>query len=218
MANEHILQLADLPVLHPACGAALLHQFALPAVYRLNTDPSPQPPGTTTRRVEIDWIAHPGSAPATQAERTISWGTLALPNMGLTLTQLPVTMNTNDITTFAAIAVMALLIRDLENRPIQEVLQIGSGGDYLVQAQGESALIQLEASGIRAAQTMALPNARLREKTSQVLSHNNQGFVSVTTFSVPNPGGAAVAHSYLHYVMLTHATSVKKKTPKKGKK
>jgi len=40
-------------------------------------------------------------------------------------------VNENDLSEKAAIGVMALLIHELEGVTIQEVLQIGSGGDYL---------------------------------------------------------------------------------------
>jgi hypothetical protein len=47
-----------------------------------------------------------------------------------------------------AIGVMALLISDLEKAEIVSVLQVGSGGDYLIEIPGKSQL-QAECSGIK---------------------------------------------------------------------
>src|SRR4051794_11873339 len=123
MPNGHILELVNLPTIHPACGAGFLHAYALPAVYRLCVDPTPQPAGAESRTIEVDWLAHPGSAASTQVPRSVGWANLQahIANMGNALAQLPVTMNANDITASAAIAVMAVLIHDLENRVILRV-------------------------------------------------------------------------------------------------
>jgi hypothetical protein len=162
------------------------------------------------RTVEVDWIPHPGTAPAVQVLRDIGWANLqaAVPKLAAILVQLPQTMNQNDITAYAALAVMALLISDLENMTLRGVLQIGSGGDYLVQRRGEKHTCQIEGSGIRDAASPGVCLARLDQKKSQVLQQSNDGYASVTTFSYPS-GTRTIVHSYLHYVA---------KKPKKGKK
>jgi hypothetical protein len=221
MPNGHILQLADLPHMHPACGAGFLHSYALSAVYRLMTDPTLQPVGTLSRVVEVDWLAHPGNNPATQVQRSVGWANLQahIANMNAVLSQLPVTMNRNDITAGAALAVTAVLIRELENRTIQRVLQIGSGGDYLVQSQGGAHSTQVEVSGIRQAAAMAVATTRVNQKKVQVLTHSNSGFASVASFSLPHPGGGTVVHCYLHYVVQAPAAKRPgKKKPNRGRK
>ena len=92
---------------------------------------------------------------------------------------------------------MALLIHDLEGVILQTVLQIGSGGDYLVQVQEGRAVTQVEVRGIRHAESAAISKAKLAEKREQVLKHSRTGYASVTTFSYP---GGPIVHSYLHYV------------------
>jgi hypothetical protein len=92
---------------------------------------------------------------------------------------------------------MALLIHDLEGGVLQEVLQIGSGGDYFVLVKRAKKPIQVEVSGIREDLHGGPSRSRLREKTTQVLTHSKVGYASVTTFSHP---AGAIVHSYLHYV------------------
>ncbi len=216
MPNGPVLELVDLPGMHPPVGTALLHAYAPPAVIRLSIDPTLQPPGTIDREVQVDWVALPGNAPAVQVVRRVGWTNLqgAVPNLEDLLVQLPITVNGQDLTEQAAIAVMALLIRDLEGGVLQTVLPIGSGGDYFIQLQGRAPLTQVEISGIRQAANAGVSRARLTEKAAQVLTHGNSGYASVTTFAYPVGGSAGpIVHSYLHYVQRTP----KKKGGRKGK-
>lgn len=204
MPNGHILQLEDLPAMHPPCGVGLRHAFAAQAVYRLCIDPTPQPLGTMDRTVEIDWIKRPGNAPAVQIQRRVGWTNLQnhLANLNTILVHLPFTLNAHDLTAHAALAVMALVIRDLEGAVLQTVLQIGSGGDYLVQIQGGARPTQVEGSGILNAAISGVAQARLHQKRVQVLTRSPNGFVSITTFA--HPGGqqpGPIVHSYMHYVV-----------------
>jgi hypothetical protein len=110
--------------------------------------------------------------------------------------QLPRTKNRNDLTEDAAIALAALLIHDLENGTIETVLQIGSGGDYLVQVPQESSPIQIEISGVIEDESGRDSRSRLSQKSEQVLTRARVGFVSVTTFSL---SPQKIVHSYLHF-------------------
>jgi len=108
---------------------------------------------------------------------------------------------------------MALLIHELEGVIIQEVVPIGSGGDYVAILPGATSAMQIEASGIRHAPTEGPCRARLREKLDQVLKESDRGFASVTTFQLETVG---TAHSYLHYTEVTRR--LKRGRAKKGKR
>ena len=204
MPNGHLLELSSLVPRHPPTGAALLHIFAPAAIVRLAIDPTPQPPGTMTRRIEVNWLRRPGNTPATQAHRDLGWNGLQH-YLGTLCVQLPLTVNDRTLTEQAAIAVLALLIHDLEGGVLQSVLPIGSGGDYLVRLRGDNSFLQVEVSGVKADADGSLSGPRLREKSQQVLTHRRVGYASVTTFAYRPE---AVVHSYHHYV----------KRKKRGKK
>ena len=124
---------------------------------------------------------------------------------------MPLTVNDNDLTENSAIAILALLIHDLEGGVLQSVLQIGNGGDYLVQRMGDDRFIQVEVSGIKEDSGGTLSRARLKGKTDQVLRHDDVGYVSVTTFSHE---AVAEVHSYLHFVKLDGGERLAKKNKK----
>lgn len=213
MPNGQTLELADLPAMHPPIGVGLLLTFGPSVVFRLSIDPTPQPSGTINRAVQTDWVGRPGNGQAVLEHRNIGWANLrqAIPKLSSLLDQLPSTMNADDLTEKAAIGVMALLIHDLESAVLQTVLEIGSGGDYLVQVQEGKAVVQVEVRGIRRAQSAAVSKAKLAEKRKQVLKHSKTGYASVTTFAYP---GGPMVHSYLHYVR----QASKKKARAKRKK
>lgn len=196
MPNGHILELATLPTSHPRCGAALLAQCATSTIIRLSLDPTALPAGTMSRGVAVSWLARPGRGAATQEDRVVGWNGLAN-HAGDLAVQWAITVPPQDITEQAAIAVMALLIHDLAQGEILRVLQIGSGGDYLVRVGGLKRPIQAESSGIRSDSSGSQSLSRLNQKKAQVLTHSRAGFAAVTTFSHPHGG---TAHSYLHYV------------------
>ncbi len=77
---------------------------------------------------------------------------------------------------------MALLISDLEKAEIVSVLQVGSGGDYLIEIPGKSQL-QAECSGIKVDAHGYDSRARLAQKRIQVLTNCVAGYASVTTFN-----------------------------------
>ena len=182
MPNGPPLELDTLPGRHPLVGAALLHSFAPPVIVRLCLDPTPQPLGTMERKVEVDWLRRAGNVAATKGHRDIRWNGLQHV-LSLICPQLLVTVNDRTLTEQAAVGVMALLVHELEGAELQSVLQIGSGGDYLVRVPGANSYIQVEVSGIRLDAGGNLSTTRLRQKSAQVLTHTRVGFASVTTYS-----------------------------------
>jgi hypothetical protein len=173
-----------------------------------------------SREVEVNWLRRPGRRSAEQVRRRIGWSDIQ-GGLGRICEQLPYTKNAHDITEEAAVGTAALLIYDLEGGVLQRVLQIGSGGDYLLEVSEINAPIQLEVSGLREDATGHPSRSRLHEKTEQVLTRARVGFVSVTTFA---HGSGPVAHSYLHFVRQKSRKSgrlePRKKPPggRKGKK
>jgi hypothetical protein len=146
----------------------------------------------------VNWLAQREAAQSEDVQCAIGWDGLenVIADLPRLLAQLPITVNENDLTEWAAIGVMAVLIHHLENAELQTVLPIGSGADYIVQIAGGPPS-HVEVSGIREADTGSHPRSRLAEKTAQVLRYNNDGFASVTTFA---HGAPAQVHSYLHHV------------------
>lgn len=148
-----------------------------------------------SRVVTVDWLARTGRTPI-QEHREIGWNSLANYG-GDAAIQWRWTVPSQDITEQAAIAVMALLIHDLAQGEILQVLEIGSGGDYLVLVRGLKRPLQAESSGIRIDANGAESRKRLAKKKGQVLQKCRTGFAGVTTFSHSQGN---IVHSYLHYV------------------
>ncbi len=196
MPNGRVLELSSLPARHPPIGHALLQAYAPAAIVRLRIDPTPQPPDTMVRSVDVDWITRPGTNPAVSERRDIGWNGLE-GFLAAACIQLPITVNAHTLTEQAAIAVMALLISDLEGGVVQSVFQIGSGADYLILPRRSSNPIQVEVSGIRYDASGNASRARLAQKSAQVLTNSEVGYASVTTFS---HSASVIVHSYLHYV------------------
>jgi hypothetical protein len=161
--------------------------------------------------VSVNWITRPGTNPAINVNRQVGWNGLPPNFMALCLPWTRI-CNAHAITEQAAIGVMALLIHDLEGGELQEVLPIGSGGDYLVRMRAAQNPIQAEISGVREDLSGAHSTQRLSQKSAQVLTQSQHGYVSVTTFSHP-PG--PIVHSYLHFVL---RPSKKRKPTKKRKR
>ena len=107
--------------------------------------------------------------------------------------------NSHEITEKAAIAVMSLLIHELECVQLVRVLPIKGGADYAGVFLPSNEPVQVEVSGIREGHP-SVSKDRLEEKRTQVLKGIlSKGFVSVTTFYQIH-GGTGVAQSYLHHV------------------
>jgi hypothetical protein len=159
------------------------------------------------REVVVDWITRPGTSPVVGVNREVGWSGLPA-STDLLCVQLPRTVNAHTLTEQAAVGVMALLIHALEGGVLQDVLPIGSGGDYFVISREANRPIQVEVSGIREDLNGAAARSRLSQKSAQVLSHSTVGYASVTTFAHPT---GPIVHSYLHYVS-------RPRTTKKGRK
>jgi hypothetical protein len=210
MSNGHILELATLPTAHPRCGAALLLQCATSTIIRLSVDPTALSPGTMSRAVAVDWLARPGSGTPVQEQRAIGRSGLAN-GSGAAAVQWRQTIPSQDITEQAAIAVMALLIHDLAQGEIDQVLEIGSGGDYLVLVRDLKRPVQAESSGVRIDANGAESRRRLTKKKEQVLQRCRAGFAAVTTFAHRQGN---IVHCYLHYAR----RKPRKKKHKKAKR
>jgi hypothetical protein len=171
--------------------SVLLELFGTKIILRLAIDPVRQAPGAVKRAITVDRIS-PGSGEDRWKEtREIGWAGLS--GHLDRCEQVPIAMNEHDITTQAAIGVMLLLIHELEGVVQPRVLQIGSGGDYLISLSGASEPVQVEVSGIKSG-SAGQASSRLGVKRGQV---HGAGFASVTTFEY---GEAEAAHSYLHFV------------------
>jgi hypothetical protein len=182
-------------VCQPHVGEALLRPHAFAAIIRLRLDPTLLPAGTMSREVTVDWVQKPGKNSPQQLQRELGWDAIA--DVDGLCVQYRMTFNDHDLTEQAAIAVMALLIHDLQGGVLQRVLQIGSGGDYLVLTRRARKPDQIEVSGVQQDTDGSAAKRRLGEKTDQVLTHCKLGFASVTTFAHSQP---SIVHSYLHFV------------------
>lgn len=205
VADGPIIELATLPSRHPKIGDPLLDLFGAQLVLRLGFDSRQQPTGTRKREVTIDRIASTAGGVRQTEVREIGWEGLPKFSEDYCI-RVARTSNEQDITEAAAIAVMGLLIHELEGVSIESVLPIGSGGDYLVKLHKNKQLVQVEVSGIREDLAGDKAATRLGEKRTQVLNKSASGYVSVTTFYRVANGGP---HSFLHYV--------EKRNPKRAK-
>ncbi|WP_143393137.1 hypothetical protein [Fimbriiglobus ruber] len=129
MPNGHVLELSTLPAIHPK--VALLVYFAPSLIARLCFSPLALPAGKMTRAIDVEWASRGAPNSLQLLSKEIGWSNI--PEILMEASQLAAnTIGDTVITEQAAIAVMALLIHDLEKLEILSVLQIGSGGDYLV--------------------------------------------------------------------------------------
>ncbi len=173
------LELRTLPTIHPQ--VSILYGYGTSTIVRLSLDPIAQPSGTMVRSVVVEWVTRPGGGTPQVLTREIGWTDVPKAITDECI-KWQATKNAQTITEDAAIGVMALLIHDLENAVITSVLQIGSGGDYILAIQG-SPPVQAESSGIHTDPHGYLSTARLKEKSAQVLKKCAAGFASVTAFS-----------------------------------
>lgn len=141
MPNEATLELSSLPARHPSVGEALLDSCAGPVIVRLSMEPTLQPPGTLSREVEVNWLRRDRAGAEEQVVRRIGWSNQE--GRRKASEQLSIARNAEYLSEGAAIGVAALLIHDLEGGVLQNVLAIGSGGDYLLRVAGEDGFIQL---------------------------------------------------------------------------
>lgn len=191
MSERTVLELRDLPANHPR--VEILVGYGTSTICRLSIDPTELPAAALACEVEVEWEPRAGGG-RQKMTRWIGWAGVP-PIIADARWKWPFTKNTNDITEDAAIGVMAMLIHDLERSEVTTVLQIGSGGDYLVEFDCVASL-QVECSGIRIDDTGGESRMRLKKKCGQVLSKVERGIASVTAFSHGSAGGV---YSYLHY-------------------
>lgn len=197
------LQIVDLPNLQPRLGAAIRSQYGPAAVFLLRASVV-DGADTLHRRTDVDHVTRSGEGAAVTLMRSIGWAGLGdlIPGLTDCLEQLPITAPALDITEWAAIVVMALLIRDVESGTLEGVLPFGTSADYLVSFPPELRACDLpvEVSGVRAGD-IGDSRGRLSKKTSQLLTGSEVGFVSVTTFALRGAEGASErVHSFLHCV------------------
>jgi hypothetical protein len=196
MASGPVIELETLPVRHPKTGSSLLKQCGAALVLRLSIDPTPVPKNATTRPVSLDRISPSAVRARFEEVRTIGWNG-ATGVSGDDCARLAVTFNAGRITEDAALAVMALLIHELEGLTVDVVLPIGSGADYILSMRKGEQNAHVEVSGIREDESGRRSTVRLAEKCEQMLAKCPAGFASVTTFKHRKVG---IVHSYLHYV------------------
>lgn len=191
MPERAVLELRDLPTNHPK--VEILVGYGTSTICRLSIDPTELPAESIACHIDVEWWPRAGGERQTLT-RWIGWEGVA-PNIADARFRWPLTKNAKVITEEAAVGVTAMLIHDLENGIVTSVLQIGSGGDYILTME-DGQLLQIECSGIRVDPTGSLGTKRLREKCDQVLSKADRGIASVTAFS---SGVAQGVNSYLRY-------------------
>ncbi len=196
VASRSVLEIDTLPQRHPNLGVPFRDLVASRVVIRLSIDPVRISSATRQRGIAVDRVSPKTKFMQVSQQCEIGWN--RLPNVSEEYCeQLKLSINAERITEDAAIGIDPLLIHELEGCTISSVLQIGSGGDYLIFKTGGGVGTQVEVSGIREDPNGSKGPVRLREKCQQVLQKTTCGFASVTTFSRLE---AATPHSYLHYV------------------
>jgi hypothetical protein len=196
MESKPRLELATLPTRHSDFGQEVLKRFGTAAVLRLSLDPVLVPPLQKQRAITVDWVSRDKPDVRVEEVREVGWSDLVDATEADCI-RLRSVYNEEQITECAAIAVMALLIHELERLTVKGALEIGSGADYLGTMEGKGGDLPIEVSGIRADTTGRQSSGRLGRKCQQLLKKNAAGFVSLTTFRRLKAG---ILHSYLHYV------------------
>jgi hypothetical protein len=190
------LEVSSLDLRHP--GEALFDECAAKLVYRLSIDPTPLPTGVVERQVAVERRSPSQPDGPAEVACTVSWANLNvdLPDWCVRRRN---TVCDENLTEWAAIGLMALLIHHLERLTITSVLPKGSGGDYELEVEGSGRAAQIEVSGVREDRTPtgSLTRARIAEKQDQILRTQSEGWVSVTTFA---RGPAGEVWSALHFV------------------
>ena len=186
MANVTILELVSLGGRHP--NVRFLEQFGANCIVRLSIDPVILAPDVLQREMIVERRTPSTGAREFRESCMIGWqGTFSRDDC----LKARRTSNDHRLTEDAAIVIMALLIHEFEKVIIENVLPIGSGGDYLGKIPGIASTSQVEVSGIRD-DTKATARFRLQEKLNQVRT----GYACVTTFLCRDEENA---HSFLHH-------------------
>jgi hypothetical protein len=202
-----VIELATIDERHRQPG--LLKEFGTKVILRLGVNPVLVVPGTLKRAITVDRIS-PGSGKSRWDEiREIGWADLPADLEDCEWVR--GRLDENTITEQAAIGVMLLLINELEGGVSTTVLQVGSGGDYLIRLEGRPDPVQVEVRGIKSG-SAGQASSRLGEKCGQI---RGAGFASVTTFQHGKDGAA---HSYLHFVVPGNNAEKTKRGRRKGKR
>jgi len=197
--QDCVLDICDLPTIHPLVGRALMQGYPLSAVIRLSQFATESELTSMSRPISVNWRSRSGQT--SEIVRSISWARLGqrIPELEVELDQYDGFKPELEKTEDAAVLVMALLIAHLENVNIRRVCPIGSGADYYCQIVTDG--FNCEVSGIAVPKDRWRPRERLSSKTDQLLGGAQCGFVSVTTFAFPNTGAtSSYVHSYMHFV------------------
>jgi hypothetical protein len=212
MPPPEALEISSFRERHPLFGEALLSRYTPPLIYRLSIDPAPPEAVGTAREVQIELLRRPGDGDPESLSRSICWaGTSELAGQALLIGPC---IPPQDATEDAAIGAMALLVSNLEGGQIRAVLPIGTSADYLLEWVNSGEEVRVEVSGLRAPRWASESSGRLAEKTSQILSGNRSGYVSVSTFGYPPDG---TVHSFLHFVRRRPGPKPKKRGKMKGR-
>lgn len=176
-----VLHLSSLQQRHPGDpGVSLLHFYGPCAPMRLAASE-----GETARPVAVRWAPRDRRRNEQPRQFVIDWADC--PGIwGHEAASRTDLASPKTVTEFAAIAVMGLLIHELETAVVEEVLPVGSGGDYNVRVGRQ--VFQVEVSGITRDDSGKETTDTVSDKKAQVLTHQQVGFVSVTTFAYRTSG------------------------------
>ena len=144
-------------------------------IYRLSVSPFATEAGTSERTVRVEHRSDPTLV------RVVSWAEVSQETLD-ECSRIGRTLGTNDLTEWAAIGMMDLLIHNLEGSSVLGVVEQGGGGDYWISFESGEPSAQIEVSGILDDPTGAAIRSRVREKREQLLKMRHSGFVSVTAF------------------------------------
>lgn len=190
-----VLEIASICERHPRCGTALLHYFGPPLMYRLAVDPTAALVGSKQRKVEVEYLDSGAIEPATSV---VAIGWAGLPDSFSDIcSRTGLVLGIDRITEHAAIGAMSLFVSEFGGAKVVEVIQNGSGPDYMLTLQHRERKIPVEVSGIRQESSPREARSRVRQKSRQALKWDDRAIVSVTVFHSATGGEVS---SYLHFV------------------
>lgn len=202
-----VIELATIDQRHGS--SILLEQFGAKTLLRLAVVPVRMPQEVLKRTITVDRISPASGEERWEEPREIGWSGLS--DLRERCEQVLGVVNEHHITEFAAIGIALLLVHELEGAVLDEVLPIGSGGDYLVKLSDRPEPVQVEVSGIKEG-SASQAASRLGEKRGRI---RGAGFVSVTTFQ---HGESGAPHSYLHFIVPEANVSTSERRRPKGRR
>ena len=143
---------------------------------RLCVDPTRLPDTVAEREVTVDHTPR-NSKRSTAHRLLIGWAGVGTRDE---VERANRPMDETEVTEKAAVLLSALTLSHFEQGRIIHVLQIGTGGDFLVDVDWQPEPVQLEVRGVLRDDTRSgsVTRAKVREKRTQV----GEGYVSVTAF------------------------------------